>query len=62
MSWVQAAEAAVREQEHFGMHMKYFGPSPDAPASVCRATVKKCDVWVGLLADNHGSLVPAEES
>jgi hypothetical protein len=36
MTWVDAAERAVREHRHAGVHMAHFGSSPNTPEQVCR--------------------------
>ena len=56
-SFVAAAEEAVRRAGHAVADMAYSPVHADQPAEYCRAQVRDCDVYVGLIGLRYGPLV-----
>jgi len=57
MSYVAAVERAISAAGHVIVDMADFPAADQAPARVCAARVRGCDVYVGVLGTRYGSLV-----
>ena len=56
-SYVEAVERAISAAGHVVVDMADFAAAGQAPAQVCAARVRGCDVYVGVLGTRYGSLV-----
>lgn len=57
-SYVRAAMDAVLRAGFHPVEMDTFTANPLPPADYCRARIKDCDVFVGVIGFRYGSLVP----
>ncbi|MFI5952668.1 NB-ARC domain-containing protein [Cryptosporangium sp. NPDC051539] len=61
-SFVQAATDAINRAGDAPVAMKYFASSGRPPAEECTRIVRSCDLYVGLLGNRYGSVVPGSDA